>query len=216
MPPVLPPSVTKHIADKVRRRLSCAHRWLSASIAALWPCCLCPLLLVSLSAQLPNVQLYEKRKLAALEVEQLVKQLATAGKGAAVVDVIDTLVTNFATSSAVGTPFATGMLSPVHSMALEHPPRRPSSAIEPCATWYLPCFLGLCGPEQPAAQLARPSPPSACSRMPVRAACCAWLPRRWRWRDARPARHARQTCCRRWAHVLPVAAAGSAAKPWPC
>ncbi|KAL4449453.1 hypothetical protein ABPG77_007097 [Micractinium sp. CCAP 211/92] len=60
MPPVLPPSVTKHIADK----------------------------------------LYEKRKLAALEVEQLVKQLATAGKGAAVVDVIDTLVTNFATSSA--------------------------------------------------------------------------------------------------------------------
>ncbi|KAL4443824.1 hypothetical protein ABPG75_011561 [Micractinium tetrahymenae] len=60
MPPVLPLSVTKHIADK----------------------------------------LYEKRKLAALEVEQLVKQLATAGRGAAVVDVIDTLVNSYATSSA--------------------------------------------------------------------------------------------------------------------
>lgn len=45
-------------------------------------------------------KLYEKRKLAALEVEQLVKQLATAGKADAVSSVIDTLVGSYATSSA--------------------------------------------------------------------------------------------------------------------
>ena len=47
------------------------------------------------------VQLYEKRKLAALEVEQLVKQLATQGSTRRIEETIDLLVA-YATSSQVG------------------------------------------------------------------------------------------------------------------
>lgn len=47
----------------------------------------------------PAPQLYEKRKLAALEVEQLVKQLSASGNTERISAVIDALVNTYATSS---------------------------------------------------------------------------------------------------------------------
>jgi vacuole morphology and inheritance protein 14 len=57
------------------------------------------------------VQLYEKRKLAALEVEQLVKQLATQGNTRRIEEVIDLLVSAYATSSQVGPAVGRGVCS---------------------------------------------------------------------------------------------------------
>ncbi len=47
------------------------------------------------------LQLYDKRKVAALEVEQLVKQLSAAGNVHRISAVIDALVNQYATSSQV-------------------------------------------------------------------------------------------------------------------
>lgn len=48
------------------------------------------------------LQLYEKRKLAALEVEQLVKRLSAGGNTERIAQIIDCLVNVYATSSQVG------------------------------------------------------------------------------------------------------------------
>ena len=56
------------------------------------------------NARLPPccfLQLYDKRKVAALEVEQLVKQLSAAGNVHRISAVIDALVNQYATSSQV-------------------------------------------------------------------------------------------------------------------
>ena len=63
------------------------------------------------SPHTPPVQLYEKRKLAALEVEQLVKQLATQGNTRRIEEVIDLLVSAYATSSQVGAVVGRGACS---------------------------------------------------------------------------------------------------------
>ena len=95
------------------------------------------------------MQLYEKRKLAALEVEQLVKQLAAGGNVQRISDVIDTLVNTFATSSLVGA----------------------ASKARVLGSWVLPGMR-----DSPRHNPARSTPPwlvPACSPMRARAGCCA-------------------------------------------
>lgn len=136
----------------------------------------------------PASQLYEKRKLAALEVEQVVKQLAAAGRADRIDAVIGSL-TSYATSSQVRGKHTVAVLRACGSlctMSHEHQSRMRACIIA-CAMCCPKCTPTQCTPPHPLHVRRRP--------MHAKEACCAWQPQRWHWPGALPGRCGLPTCC---------------------
>lgn len=124
-----------------------------------------------------SLQLYDKRKVAALEVEQLVKQLSAAGNVQRISAVIAALVSQYATSSQVCW-FRSG----------------------PCLQALACCLLCTSCTALHCKHLLKDSgqllhvPCRSPTR--ARAACCVWQQPPWRWPLPAPVAPGRPTSCR--------------------
>lgn len=108
-------------------------------------------------------KLYDKRKLAALEIEQLVKSLAQKGEADRITELIDAL-NQFALSSQVG------LLADTPAAPPSHPP--------------ICCYTVVQSPQLRPVHLSSPCPPLSLaphSPMLAKAGCWVWQLPRWGW-----------------------------------